>query len=114
MAALKPDAGGTALQPGLLAPCLLASQSSVTFPTGLYLSPGPSEAKGGITRELLDDMGEGLAPMPSPFHWGLLSWTQVLGKPGQRGTLEEHMVAGLEAQVPKCCEPQISFLLLFH
>jgi hypothetical protein len=37
-----------------------------TFPNGLYLSPW-----GGITREPLDDMGEGLAPM-LPLSVGVL------------------------------------------
>jgi hypothetical protein len=65
-------------------------------------------------RELLDDMGGGLAPMTPPFHWGLLSWTPVSGRLGQKGAPEEHMVTGLAAQVPRCGGPQISFLLLFH
>jgi hypothetical protein len=46
MAALEPGTGGIAPQPGFLPPCLLASQSLATFPNGLYLSPGPSRAKG--------------------------------------------------------------------
>jgi hypothetical protein len=37
---------GIALQPGFLPPCLLASQSSVTFPNGLYFSPVPSRQRG--------------------------------------------------------------------
>jgi hypothetical protein len=78
----EPGAGGIMLQPSFLPPCLLASQSSVTFPNGVCLSPGPSKAKGDIMRELLDDMGGDLVPMSPPFHWGPLSWTQVLGRLG--------------------------------
>jgi hypothetical protein len=76
MVSPEPGTGGIALQLGFLPPCLLASQSLVTFPNGSYLSPGPSKAKGSITREPLDDMGGGLALMPPPFCWGPLSWTQ--------------------------------------
>jgi hypothetical protein len=65
-------------------------------------------------RDLLDDMGGDLAPMSPPFSWGPLSLTQVSGRPGWRGAPEEHMVAGLSSQVPRCGGPQISFLLLFH
>jgi hypothetical protein len=114
MAALKPGAGGIVPHLEFLPPCLLASQSSATFPNGSYLSTGPLKAKGGITREPLDDMGGGLVLMSPPFCWGPLNQTQVLGRPGRWGTLEEHMVEGLAAQVPRCGGPQISFLLLFH
>jgi hypothetical protein len=75
--------GGIAPQLGFLPPCLLASQSSLTFPNGSYLSPGTLKAKGCITREPLDDMGGVLAPMPPSFCWGPLSQTQVLGNLGQ-------------------------------
>jgi hypothetical protein len=53
MVALEPGIGGIVPQLRFLPPCLLASQSSVIFPNGLYLSLEPSRAKGGITRELL-------------------------------------------------------------
>jgi hypothetical protein len=82
---------------GFLPPGLLASQSSATFPRGSYLSLGPSKAKEGIWREPLDDMGGGLALMPPPFCWCPLSQTRILGRPGQLGTPEEHIVAGLVA-----------------
>jgi hypothetical protein len=49
--------------------------------------------------------------MPPPFHWGPLSWTQVLGRLGRQGALEEHVV-GLVAQVLRCGGPQISFTFL--
>jgi hypothetical protein len=75
---------------------------------------GVIEGKGGITRELLDHVGGGLGLMPPPFHWSPLSWTQVSGRPGRRGAPEEHIMAGLAAQVPRCGGPQISFLLLFY
>jgi hypothetical protein len=114
MVAPESGAGGLAPQPGFLPPCSLASQSSATFPNGSYLSPGPlkakwgyneggpSKAKGGIMRKLLDDMGRSSALMPPPFHWGPFSWTQVSGRPELQGTPEEYVVAGLVAQVLRC------------
>jgi hypothetical protein len=113
MAAPEPGAEGIVLQLGFLPPCLLASQSLVTFLNGVYISPGPSKAKGGLTREPFDDMGGGLALMPPPFRWGPLSQTQVLERLRWRGTPEEHRVVGLAAQVLRHGGPQISFLLLF-
>jgi hypothetical protein len=114
MVAPEPCAGVIALQLEFLPPCLLAFQSLATFSNGSYLSLGPSKAKGGIMRELLDDMDWGLALMPPPFHLGPLSWIQVLERLGWQGALEEHMVEGLVAQVLRSGEPQISFHLLFH
>jgi hypothetical protein len=84
------------------------------LPQWLVSFSGAVEDKEGIMREPLDDVDRGLALMPPPFCWGPVSWTQVSGRPGQRGAPEEHMVAGLAAQVPRCGGPQISFLLLFH
>jgi hypothetical protein len=84
------------------------------LPQWLVSFSGAIEGKGGIARELLDDMGGRSALMPPPFRWGPLSWTQVSGTPGQRGTREEHMVAGLVAQVLSCGGSQIYFLLLCH
>jgi hypothetical protein len=52
------------------------------LPQWLVSFSGPSKAKGGITRELLDDMGGGSAPMHCPFLWDPLSQTQVSGRPG--------------------------------
>jgi hypothetical protein len=65
-------------------------------------------------REPLDDMGRGSALMPSHFQWGPLSLTQILGRQGRRGAPQEHMVAGLTAQVLRSDGPEISFLLLFR
>jgi hypothetical protein len=77
MAAPEPGTGGIVPQSGFLPPCLFASQSLATFPNGSYLSLGPLKAKESTMRELLDDMGGGSGPMPPPFHWDLLSQTQV-------------------------------------
>jgi hypothetical protein len=68
-AAREPDGGGIALLLGPLLSYLLASQNLVTFPSGSSIPLGSLEAKRGIMRELLGDMGGGLGPMFPPFHY---------------------------------------------
>jgi hypothetical protein len=105
--------GGITPQLGFLPPCLLASQSSVTFPNGFYLSLRRSKAKRGYNEGAVGGHGRGFGSNASSFHWGPLSQTQVSGRPGWWGAPAEHMVVGLVTQVLKCGGPQISFLLLF-
>jgi hypothetical protein len=100
-------------QLGLLLSCLLASQRSVIFPNGSYLSLGPSKAKGGGAYNK-GVIGQGFDSYASSFLLGSSELDSGLREASTVRCSGGAMVAGLVVQVPRCGGPQISFLLLFH
>jgi hypothetical protein len=88
VAALEPDGGGIALLYFLL---VSFSEFGNLF-NGLSLLLGSLEAKGGMMRELLDDMGRGPGPVFFPFYWSPLYWTQISGRPEWPGAGDNSQV----------------------